>query len=320
MEKINQISKKRTKSISKNSQHQDDEYSQYTNQIKQDLSNRNFLVKPQVFKKTIKASKETNKFLNRISEVASWKSISPVEQFYKHNYEIHHKIITSEDQCSICQFPYYSHKDDQPLHNMEINNFLENYNSHCEDKGEVIQLNHCLDHFFHTECIHQLLGNTSFIKCPNCFKIYGVLTGTQPKGTMKARILKNVHCDGFSCDTISIEYHFPSGKGYSGTGRTAFLPFNKEGIEILALLKVSFDRKLTFIVGTSLTTGVSNTTVWNGVHHKTNLTGGSAYWGYPDNTYFFRVRQELASKGVLEENIDKPLKQIASDLLGIKIK
>ena len=64
-----------------------------------------------------------------------------------------------------------------------------------------------------------------------------------------------------------------------------------------------------------MTTGVTNTTVWNGVHHKTNLYGGSTHFGYPDNTYFNRVKQELAAKGVVQDNIDEDVIKIADDLL-----
>ena len=162
-----------------------------------------------------------------------------------------------------------------------------------------------------------LIGNKNSFKCPNCSKIYGILIGDQPKGTMYAHISSNIHCSGYEdYDTIVIDYDFPSGKGYSGTYRTAFLPNNKEGKEVLGLLKVCFDRKLTFTVGTSVTTGVSNTTVWNGVHHKTNLYGGSTHFGYPDKTYFNRVKEELASKGVIQDNIDEDVTKIADDLLN----
>lgn len=44
---------------------------------------------------------------------------------------------------------------------------------------------------------------------------------------------------------------------------------------------------------------MSDCVIWNGVHHKTNTSGGSTHYGYPDNTYFGRVKEELASKGVL---------------------
>ena len=42
---------------------------------------------------------------------------------------------------------------------------------------------------------------------------------------------------------------------YSGTHRTAYLPDTKEGREVLSLLIEAFRRKLTFKVGTSITTG-----------------------------------------------------------------
>jgi len=68
---------------------------------------------------------------------------------------------------------------------------------------------------------------------------------------------------------------------------------------VLELLKKAFDRKLIFTIGRSVTTGHDNRIVWNGIHHKTNTSGGSAYFGYPDPTYFDRVKLELAAKGVV---------------------
>lgn len=59
---------------------------------------------------------------------------------------------------------------------------------------------------------------------------------------------------------------------------------------MLKLLEEAFNRKLIFTVGRSVTTGRDNQVVWNGIHHKTNLSGGSAYFGYPDETYFKRVK------------------------------
>jgi len=48
------------------------------------------------------------------------------------------------------------------------------------------------------------------------------------------------------------------------------------------LLKEAFNRKLIFTVGRSVTTGLDNQTVWNGIHHKTSLNGGASHFGYPD--------------------------------------
>ncbi len=99
-------------------------------------------------------------------------------------------------------------------------------------------------------------------------------------------------------EAIQINYHLPSGVKdnvhYSGANRTAFLPNNKDGQEILTLLAECFRRKLTFIVGTSVTTGQQNCVVWGGIHHKTSPSGGFSAYGYPDETYFERVKDEMA--------------------------
>ena len=57
---------------------------------------------------------------------------------------------------------------------------------------------------------------------------------------------------------------------YRGTSRSAFLPACKDGKETLALLVEAFKRKLTFLVGTSQTTGEKNVVCWAGLHHKTS--------------------------------------------------
>ena len=99
-------------------------------------------------------------------------------------------------------------------------------------------------------------------------------------------------------DAIQIQYNLPSGVKngvrYQGTSRAAYLPNNKEGQEILTLMVESFRRKLTFVVGTSVTTGQSNCVVWGGIHHKTSPSGGFSQYGYPDETYFERVKDEMA--------------------------
>ena len=98
-------------------------------------------------------------------------------------------------------------------------------------------------------------------------------------------------------------------------------------MKILGLFKEAFDRKLLFTVGTSVTTGATNTTVWAGIHHKTALQGGnlimlilgSSSFGYPDETYFSRVQEELASKGVVEDSMDESPYVIAERFLGAQI-
>jgi deltex-like protein len=107
------------------------------------------------------------------------------------------------------------------------------------------------------------------------------------------------------CEAIEINYSFNDGvqganhpnpgAPYRGTHRTAYLPANKEGREVLRLLKRAFDAKLVFTIGRSNTTGQENVVIWNDVHHKTSTTG---QYGYPDPTYLKRVTEELAAKGI----------------------
>ena len=61
---------------------------------------------------------------------------------------------------------------------------------------------------------------------------------------------------------------------------------------------MAFERRLTFAVGFSVTRNCDNLVVWNGIHHKTNTSGGSAGFGYPDPTYLKRVKEELTLKGL----------------------
>ena len=258
------------------------------------------------------------KVLEKISNITQYSLISSIELIYKFNYEKINKTSNELDKCSICQYNFYEEDEDVKDKKNGIDKSSD-FDKLYDKEINVILLKNCHDHFFHIECLDLLIGNKESFKCPNCSKIYGILIGDQPNGTMSAHISSNIHCSGYeNYDTIVIDYDFPSGKGYSGTFRTAFLPNNKEGKEILGLLKVCFDRKLTFTVGTSVTTGRSNTTIWNGVHHKTNLYGGSTHFGYPDKTYFNRIKEELASKGVIQDNIDEDVTNIADDLLNNK--
>lgn len=68
--------------------------------------------------------------------------------------------------------------------------------------------------------------------------------------------------------------HPNPGKPYSSTFRKAYLPDNKEGQEILQLLRKAFNQKLIFTVGESRTTGATDVITWNDIHHKTSMVGG----------------------------------------------
>ena len=49
------------------------------------------------------------------------------------------------------------------------------------------------------------------------------------------------------------------------------------------LLQLAFERGLIFTVGRSLTSGLDNKITWNGIHHKTEVSG--SVFGYPDSEY-----------------------------------
>lgn len=95
-----------------------------------------------------------------------------------------------------------------------------------------------------------------------------------------------------------------SGQPFSTHGfpRVCYLPDCPKGQRVLRLLQVAWDRRLTFTIGTSVTTGASNTVVWNEIHHKTECHGNVSGHGYPDPNYLDNVLMELESQGVTDED------------------
>lgn len=71
--------------------------------------------------------------------------------------------------------------------------------------------------------------------------------------------------------------------------------------QVLELLKVAWKRRLIFTVGTSSTTGETDTVVWNEIHHKTEMDRNLTGHGYPDPNYLQNVLAELAAQGVTED-------------------
>jgi deltex-like protein len=178
----------------------------------------------------------------------------------------------------------------------------------------VVRLVDCL-HMFHEDCIE--LAFKTKAQCPLCMRWYSAAVGNQPLGsTMTVRVVPGMvpgHPDANSYHEIT--YHVPSGKQteqhprpgrhYTGTTRVAYLPNNREGSLVLKLLQLAFSQRLIFTVGDSVTSGAQNVAIWNGIHHKTNLHGGSQYYGYPDDSYLERVQEELASMGIRKEMLDE---------------
>ncbi|XP_034022633.1 E3 ubiquitin-protein ligase DTX3L-like isoform X2 [Thalassophryne amazonica] len=184
-----------------------------------------------------------------------------------------------------------------------------------ESKEEVCSI--CMDSFTnkkqlkckHEFCQHCLTRaiETAGNICPICREVFGKMQGDQPDGNMSWNISSSP-LPGFpGCGTIVITYHIPDGiqtekhpnpgKKYCGTMRRAYLPDNKEGHNVLQLLRKAFEQKMIFTVGMSRTTGEEDQVTWNDIHHKTNTRGGACY-GYPDHNYLKRVTEELKAKGI----------------------
>jgi len=177
-----------------------------------------------------------------------------------------------------------------------------------DDPRGIVRLSRCVGHYFHKACITRWMAEKE--KCPVCAEIYGIIKGDQPDGTFDMRTERGSLPGYEGCGTLTITYNFPSGvqgemhpnpgKPYHGTSRVGYLPDNAEGRRVAALLRTAFDRRVSFTIGTSITTGRSDCVIWNGVHHKTSKTGGPQSFGYPDPAYLARVAEELAAKGVVD--------------------
>ncbi|KAI1707865.1 macro domain-containing protein [Ditylenchus destructor] len=182
-----------------------------------------------------------------------------------------------------------------------------------DDTDVLVRLNLCT-HMFHKQCIE--LAFKSKRQCPVCMTWYDAAVGNQPIGSQMtvSQTPGSVpgHPDAKGWHVINYTIpggtqtaeHLRPGVPFQGTHRTAYLPNNAAGTEVLKLLRIAFDRRLIFTVGDSVTSGAKNTVTWNCIHHKTSMTGGSSSFGYPDADYLDRVRDELTAVGVHKDLID----------------
>lgn len=164
----------------------------------------------------------------------------------------------------------------------------------------VVKIKRC-GHAFHKSCIIDALSHKS--TCPVCRNNVGEPQGKMPSGKMTIT-RTNARCHGYSSvGSIVIKYEIPSGKQldymdrprhrFTGATRIAYLPDNYEGRQLVKRLKYAFMKGLTFVVGTSLTTGQRNVVTWASIHHKTNVSGGPRTHGFPDAGFFVNCNEEL---------------------------
>lgn len=189
----------------------------------------------------------------------------------------------------------------------------------CQSTSPSVVLHGC-SHTLDVTCALAMLDRQktkSYLQCPHCQVILGVRTGNQPRGSMHVTyekdFLPEVDTTGLR-GTLVITYTCVSGiqnqfdpnpgTPYDAMGfpRTAYLPFNQDGVKILKLLLVAFHRELIFVVGHSATSNMDNVVVWNGIHHKTSKQKDDAH-GYPDDNYTANVMQEMATVGVTVKDL-----------------
>ncbi|XP_053390228.1 uncharacterized protein LOC128553135 isoform X2 [Mercenaria mercenaria] len=169
-------------------------------------------------------------------------------------------------------------------------------------------------HMFCAECIEGYFRVKKV--CPTCGKVCGTITGDQPDGMMiigkqlssvagfeKYKSIAITYCFN---DGTQLSVHPRPGAPYKGIRRSAYLPDNKKGRRICAMLKIAFTRRLVFTIGTSRTTGKECVITWNDIHHKTDMRPNTQF-GYPDETYLQRVREELEAKGVTLQDAETEL-------------
>ncbi|KAB1255781.1 E3 ubiquitin-protein ligase DTX1 [Camelus dromedarius] len=160
-------------------------------------------------------------------------------------------------------------------------------------------------HMYHLLCLVAMYSNGNKA-------IYGEKTGTQPPGKMEFHLIPH-SLPGFAdTQTIRIVYDIPTGiqgpehpnpgKKFTARGfpRHCYLPNNEKGRKVLRLLITAWERRLIFTIGTSNTTGESDTVVWNEIHHKTEFGSNLTGHGYPDASYLDNVLAELTAQGVSE--------------------
>ncbi|KAM6909555.1 E3 ubiquitin-protein ligase DTX4a isoform 1-T2 [Xenentodon cancila] len=184
--------------------------------------------------------------------------------------------------------------------------------SRAESVGRLAQCGHQ----YHLQCLVAMYNNGNkdgSLQCPTCKTIYGVKTGNQPPGKMEYHVIPHSLPGHPDCKTIRIIYNIPPGiqgpehpnpgKPFTARGfpRHCYLPDSEKGRKVLRLLLVAWDRRLIFSVGTSSTTGESDTVIWNEVHHKTEFGSNLTGHGYPDPGHLDNVLEELRAQGITEE-------------------
>ncbi|XP_030666714.1 E3 ubiquitin-protein ligase DTX4 isoform X2 [Nomascus leucogenys] len=225
---------------------------------------------PPVSKSEIKSIPGVSNTSRKTTKKQAKKGKTPEEVLKKYLQKVRHP---PDEDCTICMERLTApsgYKGPQPTVKPDL----------------VGKLSRC-GHIYHIYCLVAMYNNGNkdgSLQCPTCKTIYGVKTGTQPPGKMEYHLIPHSLPGHPDCKTIRIIYSIPP------------------GIQVLKLLLVAWDRRLIFAIGTSSTTGESDTVIWNEVHHKTEFGSNLTGHGYPDANYLDNVLAELAAQGISEDS------------------
>ncbi|XP_006900490.1 PREDICTED: E3 ubiquitin-protein ligase DTX4 [Elephantulus edwardii] len=255
---------------------------------------------PPVSKSEIKSIPGVSNTSRKTTKKQAKKGKTPEEVLKKYLQKVRHP---PDEDCTICMERLTApsgYKGPQPTVKPDL----------------VGKLSRC-GHIYHIYCLVAMYNNGNkdgSLQCPTCKTIYGVKTGTQPPGKMEYHLIPHSLPGHPDCKTIRIIYSIPPGiqgpehpnpgKSFSARGfpRHCYLPDSEKGRKVLKLLLVAWDRRLIFAIGTSSTTGESDTVIWNEVHHKTEFGSNLTGHGYPDANYLDNVLSELAAQGISEDS------------------
>ncbi|XP_016055861.1 PREDICTED: E3 ubiquitin-protein ligase DTX4 [Miniopterus natalensis] len=255
---------------------------------------------PPVSKSEIKSIPGVSNTSRKTTKKQAKKGKTPEEVLKKYLQKVRHP---PDEDCTICMERLSApsgYKGPQPTVKPDL----------------VGKLSRC-GHIYHIYCLVAMYNNGNkdgSLQCPTCKTIYGVKTGTQPPGKMEYHLIPHSLPGHPDCKTIRIIYSIPPGiqgpehpnpgKSFSARGfpRHCYLPDSEKGRKVLKLLLVAWDRRLIFAIGTSSTTGESDTVIWNEVHHKTEFGSNLTGHGYPDANYLDNVLAELAAQGISEDS------------------